>query len=274
VNQTNWLRLVGEHEPLEALLLGKGNGLDLSCNHREGGERDTVELIEATPETTLAHTLEDLGHISVLVFVRTVRDDDEDTKSSSEILHSLSLSSTGRASRGTTVKHTEGLGKSDVTSIGEGGNAKSLLGTKELIRVDELDIANLHSDVLFVVLPVKSGVLDPIEVGSVSDLVLLGILKNLTEKISLMHMDRHKGLDLGSGKSVHILQTHHGEFAHEVVHILLLSFELSDSLLLSSLKTVLDFVVPEHLDTSKSNLRLVLADELSKRLREAVLSTV
>lgn len=47
-------RLLGvgrEDELLELLLLGGGDSLDLSSDDGEGSKRDTVELIEATPET-------------------------------------------------------------------------------------------------------------------------------------------------------------------------------------------------------------------------------
>jgi hypothetical protein len=78
-DEDNWLLLIWEHESLGILLFGLSDGLNLSGDDREGSERDTVELIEATPETRLANTLEDLGHISIFMLIRAVGDDDENT---------------------------------------------------------------------------------------------------------------------------------------------------------------------------------------------------
>jgi hypothetical protein len=81
----------------------------LGSNDRKCGERNTVELVEASPKSRLANTLENLGHVSELVLVRAVCDDDENTKSTTEIFDSFSLSSSGGTSWSTSVHHTESL---------------------------------------------------------------------------------------------------------------------------------------------------------------------
>jgi len=71
----------------------------------------------------LTNTLKDFSHISELVLIRAVGHDNENTESTSQILDSLSLTSTGWASWGATVHHTQSLGKSDVASVSESSNA-------------------------------------------------------------------------------------------------------------------------------------------------------
>ena len=255
------------------MLLGLSNGLDLSGDDGEGGERDTVELIEATPETRLANTLEDLGHISVFVLVRAVGDDDENTKGSTEILDSLCFTGTSWACRSTTIKHTESLRKGDVASIGKRSDTESLLGTEELIGVSELDISDLEGNFTILSSPGDSGVLGPGEIVSVLDLVLLAIGMNLIENFFLMDMNCDDCLNSHSLEWVHILKAHLGKLGHKVVDILLLLVELNKSLLLTSLEAVIDLLSPEHLDTEKRNLGLIAVDEFSVWHGHAVLST-
>ena len=96
----------------EALLLvanGILDALDLHGDDRQHFDRDTVELIEAAPQAAHAETLEDLGHISELVLIRAVGDDDENTESTSQIFDSLCLTSSCWSSWSTTIEHTECL---------------------------------------------------------------------------------------------------------------------------------------------------------------------
>ena len=92
----------------------------------------------------MGNTFEDLSHISVFMLIRTVGDDDEDTKGSSEILDSLCFTGTSWSCRSTTIKHTKSLRKGDVASIGKRSDTKSFLGSKELIGVGELNISDLE----------------------------------------------------------------------------------------------------------------------------------
>jgi hypothetical protein len=136
-------RLTGEVEFLEVSLLSVSDGSNLGSDDGKSRKRNSVELIEATPKTRLTNTFEDLSHISELVLIGTVSNDDIDTKCATHILDSLGLSSTGGSSRGTTIKHTHSLSKCDVTFISERSNTESLLGTQELIRVSENNISDL-----------------------------------------------------------------------------------------------------------------------------------
>ena len=224
-------------------------------------------------ETRLANTLEDLGHISVLVLIRAVGDDDEDTEGSTEILDSLCLTGPSWSCRSTTIKHTESLGKGDVASIGKRSDTKSLLGTEELVRVGELDISDLEGNLTVLSSPGDSGVLGPGEVVSVLDLVLLAVGVDLIEDFLLMDMNGNDSLDGHSLEWVHILKTHLGELGHEVVDVLLLLVELDKSLLLGSVEAVVDFLSPEHLDTEEGDLGLIGINELSVWHGHAVLGT-
>jgi len=109
VDKPQWLCCTWEIEVLGALLLCLSDCIYLLGNHREGWEGDTVELIEATPQSTLAETLEDLGHILVLVLIGAVVDNDENTECTSKILDSLCLTSSCWSSWSTTIEHTECL---------------------------------------------------------------------------------------------------------------------------------------------------------------------
>ena len=146
------------------MFLGLSDRFDLGCDHRESGQRNTVEFVEATPETGLANTLEDLGHISELVLIRAVGDDDENTEGTSQILDGFGLSGTGGSSGCTTEHHTESLGKGNVTSISELSDAKTFLSTEEFIRVNEFDISDRDGNGSLFNLPVATGVLKPIEI--------------------------------------------------------------------------------------------------------------
>jgi len=109
VDQDKWLWATWEFEVLGVLLLTLSDCVYLLGNHRECWEGDTVELIEATPQSTLAETLEDLGHILVLVLIGTVVDNDENTECTSKILDGLCLTSSGWSSWSTTIEHTKSL---------------------------------------------------------------------------------------------------------------------------------------------------------------------
>jgi hypothetical protein len=109
LDQDEWLWAAWELEVFGLLLLGLIDGFDLGSNDGEGSEGDSVELIEATPQSTLAQTLEDLSHILVLMLIRAVVDNDEDTESTTKILDGLCLTCSGRPGWGTSVQHTESL---------------------------------------------------------------------------------------------------------------------------------------------------------------------
>ena len=169
--------------------LGCGDGLDLGGDHRECWQGDSVELIEASPETTLAHTFEDLGHVSVFMLIRAVGYDDENTEGTSQILHSLCLARTGWSCWSTTIHHTKSLSECDIASISEWSDAKSLLHTEELIGVGEVDISDGNNDVLLFVSVETSGVLGPLEGVGIFDLVVLYEISDDSEQpVSYTHL--------------------------------------------------------------------------------------
>jgi len=69
-------------------------------------------------------------------------------------------------------------------------------------------------------------VLGPVEVIRVLDLVLLGILMDLLEKIPLMDVDCNESLDFHPVQLVHLFETKLGELDHDVEDLLLLSLKL------------------------------------------------
>jgi hypothetical protein len=69
-----------EWEVRQVSFFGVGDGSNLSGDHRQSGERNSVELIEATPKSRLADTFEDLGHILEFMLIGTVGDNDINTE--------------------------------------------------------------------------------------------------------------------------------------------------------------------------------------------------
>jgi hypothetical protein len=131
---------------------------------------DSVELIEAAPQSGLTQTFEDLSHIPARLLWGTVGDDDEDTEGSTHILDSLGFTGTGWTSGSTTKVHVQSLSQGDVTSIGQWSNTESLLSTKELVRVIDLPVGNLNTKMLSVLFPVHSALFLPVEVLNIGDL--------------------------------------------------------------------------------------------------------
>jgi hypothetical protein len=254
-NLGTW-RLTGEWEPLKVLLLGVGNGSNLGGDDGKGWKRDSVELIEATPETGLANTLEDLGHILELMLIRAVGYNDINTKCATHILDSLSFTSTGGSSRSTTIKHTHSLGEGDIALISEGSNTKSLLGTEELIRVSEGNISDSNKGLGRLGVPRTSSVLYPVEVISILDGVFSSKSFDLTEDFSLSYMDCNESLNFSSLESIKgLIQTESGKLSHDVVDLCILLVEFLDLLSVRLLETLSDLGSPKHLETNKSDLR-------------------
>jgi hypothetical protein len=193
-------------------LLGGRNSFDLGGDDGKGSERDTVELIEATPKTRLADTLEDLGHITELMLTRAVGYDDEDTEGTTQVLDGLSLTGTGGTSGCTTVAHAEGLSKSDVAPLGEGSDTKSLFGTEELVLIGEVDISDRDNGLAFFTLfcfPVEAGVLLPIEVLDISDFLIDHVIPDSSEEILLVDLNGDERLNLSSDEFVGKVVTGH-----------------------------------------------------------------
>jgi len=250
------------------------NGLNLSSDDGKSSKRNSVELIEATPKSGLANTLEDLSHISVLMLIRAVDDNDENTEGSSEILYGFGFTSSGWSSWSTTIEHTKSLRQGNVASISEWSNTKSLLSSEELIGVGEFNISDVNSHVLIILSPDTSGVLSPGEIISILDLVLDAFLSDFGEDLKLSYMNCDKCFNSGSELLVHLFKTHLGEIGKNLMKILLLLFEFSDLLFVGSLKALSNIHGPEDLDTKKSDLGWVSERVVSGGHGVAILSTL
>jgi hypothetical protein len=263
-DEHDWLLSVWEHESLESLLLGHGDGLDLGSDDGKSWERNSVEFIEATPKSRLGNTLEDLSHIFVLVLIRAVCDDDINTEGTSEILDCLCFTCSGWTSWSTTVVHTKSLGKGNVALICETCDTKSFFGTKELVSIGEDNISNANVALTGVGIPVDSSVLLPLEVVLVLDLVGFAQFLDFKEDISLMDMNCNECLSLLSDQFVHVFEAHVGKLFHDSDNFSLFLLELLKLFFLTLLKAFLDFVSPKSLDTKKGNLRWISSDEVFK----------
>mmetsp|Transcript_23248 Transcript_23248/g.48266 ORF Transcript_23248/g.48266 Transcript_23248/m.48266 type:complete len:297 (-) Transcript_23248:5318-6208(-) len=200
--QENILGISRELEILNVLLLSILDREHLLGDHGEHRESDTVELIEATPKSSLTKTLEDLGTISVLHLIGTVRNDDENAQCVSKILCGLSLSGSGRTGRSSSEEHSKGLSKGDVALVGKGGDDQPLLGAKVLVLVVEVHVGdgNDGSSVTGHIIggvgpPVEASLLEPIKVIGVSDLLLLHQDGKLVGDVTLVHVHGHQGLN-------------------------------------------------------------------------------
>ena len=211
------------------------------------------------------------------MLTRAVSDNDEDTKSTSKILDSLGLTGSSRASRGTTVAHTEGLGKGNVTSLSESSDTKTLLSSKEFVLIGEIDISDLNDGVsIFTILsfPVETRVLGPIEIGNIANKVAKDPLVDSPEEILLINLDSDKSLNLGTDELVRKVSTAHiGQVLHHTVNFEVLLLEHLCSLS-GALKAFSDLLGEDHLETKKGNLRLVLVDEFNKAHAEALSGSV
>jgi len=207
------------------------------------------------------------------VLVGAVSDNDEDTEGTAQILHGFSLTGTGGTSGRTTVHHTESLGKSHVTSIGEGSNAKTFLGTEELILIEEFDISNSDSNSGLLDFPVTSSVLKPIEIELILEFITLHESDDFIEFVTLVNLNGHESLNLGTLELVKFfIQAHHSKILHDVVVVLLLLVKIRSLVGLLALgKSLLKAGSPKELDTEQSNLRLVVINEFAEGHREAVL---
>jgi len=163
------------------------------------------------------------------VLVGAVRHHDEDTERATQILDGLGLTCTGGSSRCATVVHSQGLGESDIAPIGERSDTETLLGSQVLVLVDELDVGDCDSDCCLFLLPVAAGVLKPVEIVLVLDLVLLDGLDDLVELVTLVDLDGDHSFDLGAN---HLLrnvgvETHESQLLAHIVVILLLLFQVA-----------------------------------------------
>lgn len=107
---------IHEDELLFAFLLRHQHDVDLLGSHRQDGQFDPVELVEATPGTGLCQALEDAAETSEVHLIGTVKDDDVLAQSLAHVLCRLRLARSGGSGWGTPQRHAERLGQGDVTS--------------------------------------------------------------------------------------------------------------------------------------------------------------
>jgi len=135
------------------------------------------------------------------MLTRAVSDDDEDTEGTSKIFYSLSLSGTGGASRGTTIAHTKGLGKSNIASFGQQSDTKTLFGSQEFVLISEVDISDANKCLTVLAIlgsPVETGILGPIEVTNITNFVTSYTFLDSLEEILLIDLNRDQGLNFHS----------------------------------------------------------------------------
>jgi hypothetical protein len=266
--ELDWLVwLSWEDELLKLLSLSHGDGLNLGSHHRESIQLNTVELIEATPETRLTKSHENFSHVSGLMLSGTVVDNDEDSKSATKILDCLSLSSSSWTSWGTSKIHLKSLCKRDVTFFCQIGDTKSLLDSKIFVLILEVHVCAADENLSLISLirsPVESGIPLPVEVGEILDLASESTSHDIFEKSLLVDMDCHKSLNLSSLLlGWDLLLTLADQLSHDVLDEgkVLLEDDLS---VLLSFKALLDLSSPENLNTEKGNLGNVLSNKVTE----------
>jgi hypothetical protein len=104
------IRLLREHKLANMLLLGLPNRLDLHGHDGQDLKLNPIKLIKAPPQPRLDQPLEYLGHISIAVLVRTIRDHHVDAQGPAQILDGFGLAGAGGAGWRAAVVHGEGLG--------------------------------------------------------------------------------------------------------------------------------------------------------------------
>jgi hypothetical protein len=133
---------------LDDLNLGGDNGKYLKIN--------SVELIEATPESCLDKSREDDTHSDVIEGLSTIGDDASKGKTLGQILDCLCLSRTGWTSWGSSKLEGKCGSKGHNTSISKWGDNQSSIESLILIAVVKLTCALSDIDVILLELPVES----------------------------------------------------------------------------------------------------------------------
>jgi hypothetical protein len=83
--------------------------------------------------------------------------------------------------------------------------------------------------------------------------VLLAVLLDVDEEISLMDVDGNESFSLLSDQFVHIHEAHKRKLAHDSKDVLLSLLELSKLFFLALLEAILNLLGPTHLDTQQGN---------------------
>jgi hypothetical protein len=94
------------------------------------------------------------------------------------------------------------------------------------------------------------------------------------EEFLLIHLDSHKGLNLGTDKLVReLISAHSGQLVHHGVNLNILLLEHLSSLS-AALKALSDLLCEDLLDTEQGNLRLVLVYKVDKSHLEGLNGSV
>jgi hypothetical protein len=196
--------------------LGGFDLLDLSRDHGEHLEFDSVEFVEAAPNTCDRQSLENTGCIVVTLLWCAVGDNDLDSKGTTHVLGGFSFASTSRTSRRSSELHTECLGESDIALVCKSCNTETLFGAQILVRLPEVDVGNRNDTVIVFFKPVETGLLLPIELFE-----FLGNFDDVAEDFHQVDVDRDDCFDFLAFQTVEVSQTHTDQSVFRVVHFLL-----------------------------------------------------
>lgn len=83
VNDFNIDNFFGEEEFTDVLFFGLSDWFDLTSNDGKHFKINTIEFIEASPDTGLAQSFKDFSHINGSMLIGAIGDNDENTKGSS-----------------------------------------------------------------------------------------------------------------------------------------------------------------------------------------------
>ena len=103
--------------PLFLSFAGQNDG-DLLGGYRQDGQFDTIELVEAAPRSRLGQSFVNASQTAKVHLVRTVEDDDVFAQRFAHVFCCFRLARAGRPARTAAHTHVQGLGQSDVATIG------------------------------------------------------------------------------------------------------------------------------------------------------------
>ena len=176
------------------------DGLELDRDNWEHFGSDSVELIETSPEASHDKTRENATHGFVVETLAAVSDTTSDGQWFGKILYSLSFTSTSGACRSTTKLKSQGSSQGHNTSVSEGSDDQSSIQALIFVAIWENASALRDSDVVYVVVPVKSQLGLPFEFLLVQNWVS----DKPVDNISCVHVNNDKWVDFLSVLTVQI----------------------------------------------------------------------
>lgn len=155
------------------------------------------------------------------------------------------------------------MGEGDIASIGQRSDTESFLGSQIFVGVGDIPISDTNDTGVFLRFPVESGLFLPFKVVHILTFELHG-------EISLMHVDRHQCLHLGSiNLGSVVLETHGGQELHHGLNVLSLLLEGGFFVLSSSVEGLGKLLGPDDLNSDQGDLGAVSLDEVSELHVEA-----